>query len=256
MAGPLADNPFVVALKALFSPAALVVSAATIVAAVITPLGWHSFPIGIVVWILAVYFSGPHQAKARWKRRLQYEDMLRGLPAHLRPLAKDIDRDVDRIRELVGTDGDGSVLLAGLDVEVEALADAAHRLLASVRSAYSYMRKNSPDELHAREQSLRTRQAALSDEYAREQLEEALQELKRESVTAQEMQVLMERAEASMHNIAASVRSVYSQAVRLSSGSLDEGSAMQQETYERLIEVRSTVAALQEVIDTRIEVVE
>ncbi len=251
MLDPLKHNPIAATLRAMFGPAALATVVGTVIAA--SYLGWRMLPIGMAAWALAVYLTGPARLRGEARARQQRQELVRSLPPRLRPLAEQIDDTVARMSDLInGADDSVRIVFGGLEVEVEQLGRAAHRLLESARRLHSYLQDNSIEQLNTKAISLQARIEACDDDFTRSQLQEAAAEVAGQQEAYRELELLLQRTEASLHNIASSLSSVHSQVVRLVSGELVGTADMSEEPFQHLAEVRGTVAALQEVIDTKV----
>ncbi len=247
---PLKENPIVATFRAMFGPAALGVVAATIAGAF---WDWRLIPVGMVAWVVAVYLTGPGRLRGKLQARRQRQALVQALPPRLRPLAAQIDETAACIGDLISS-ADDSVrdVLGGLAVEVEQVGVGVYRLLESARRLYSYLQTNSVEQLSNQEASLQARIAVCDDDFTRSQLREAAAEVAGQREAYRELELLLQRTEAALQNMASSLNSVHSQVVKLVSGELVATADMSQESFQHLAEVRGTVAALQEVIDTTV----
>jgi len=83
-------------------------------------------------------------------------------------------------------------------------------------------------------------------------LQEALAEVETEISTRAELEVLMQRVEASVRNMQSSLSNVHSHVVKMTSGDIVAEADLYRPSFEHLEQVRGSVAALREVIDTTI----
>ena len=247
----LETNPVTATLRACFGPAALTTAAATVLGAVfLSPL---VIPVGMAAWMAAVYLTGPARLRKHVAAARERAEMMASLPPRLRGLAEDIAARAARIKQAI-EDADESVklLLVGLEVEVEELAEAAGVLLRSASRLHAYLRDSSTEELDNSTKSLQARIEGSEDEFSRSQLQEALTQVKAEQQARGENALLLQRVEASLRNMDASLGGVHSQIVGISSGETVSPVELEEQSFEHIAEVRSSIAALQEVIDTQV----
>lgn len=251
MSGKGTTNPYVHLFRAPFTIGPLASVAATILGAIyLSP--WLILP-GMIAWGFTWYMAGPGRMQRELQAIREADRMMRELPPQLRPIAVGMQQTIVRVRDTIAEAEPGArVMLAGLEVEVEQLGQAANLLMASARRLYRYLQANSPARLHDTAVALRARIEATEDDFARRQLQEAAAGVAAQQQAYQEIERLLGRVEASLRNIQASLDSLYPQIVKLGAGDLSEEAHMQHQTFERLAEVRGTVAALQDVIDTKL----
>jgi hypothetical protein len=247
----LEENPVTATLRACFGWAAIATAVGTVVGAVaLNPL---VLPVGAAAWIAAVYLTGPARLKKQVAAARKRAEMMASLPPRLRQLAEDIAVRSTRIKEAIqGADDSVRLLLVGLEVEVEHLVEAADVLLHSAGRLHAYLRDNGDADLDNRTKSLQARIEASNDEFSRSQLEEALTQMQAEQQARAENALLLQRVEASLRNMEASLGGVHSQVVGISSGERVSPAELEAQSFEQIAEVRSSVAALQEVIDTQV----
>ncbi len=251
MLDPVKHNPIVATFRAMFGPAALATVVGTVIAA--SYLGWRMIPIGMAAWALVVYLTGPARLRGEAQALRQRQELVRSLPPRLRPLAAQIADSVAQTSDLISSaDESIRIVITGLEVEIEQVGLDAHRLLESARRLYSYLQANSIEQLNSKAVSLEARIEACDDDFTRSQLQEAAAEVAGQQEAYDELELLLQRTEASLHNLASSLSNVHSQVVKLVSGELVATAGMSQESFQHLAEVRGTVAALQEVIDTKV----
>ncbi|NLJ36149.1 MAG: hypothetical protein GX358_07975, partial [candidate division WS1 bacterium] len=99
---------------------------------------------------------------------------------------------------------------------------------------------------------LQARIAATEDDFARAQLQEAVAGVVAQQQAHQEIERLLQRVEALLRNIQVSLDGIYPQIVKLGAGDLSAEAQTQHQTFQHLAEVRGTVAALQDVIDSKL----
>ncbi len=247
----LETNPLTATLRACFGPAALATAAATVGGAVF--LSPWVIPGGLAAWIAAVYLTGPARVRKDMAAARERAKMMASLPPRLRQLAEDIAARVATIKQAIQSADDSvKLLLVGVEVEVEQLAEASVVLLHSAGRLHAYLRDNSVEELDNRGKSLQARIQASDDEFSRSQLQEAVTQVEAEQQARAENALLLRRVEASLRNMDASLGSVHSQIAGLSSGETVSPVELEEHSFEHIAEVRSSIAALQEVIDTQV----
>ena len=247
----LETNPVTATLRACFGPAALVTVAATIVGAILlSPL---LIPVGVAAWIAAVYLTGPARVKKSVAAARERAKLMASLPPRLRQLAEDIAARVAKVKQAIeNADDSVKLLLVGLEVEVEQLGEAADVMLHSASRLHAYLRDSSAEELDNRAKSVQARIEASEDEFSRSQLQEALGQVEVEQQARGENALLLQRVEASLRNMDASLGGVHSQIVGMSSGETVSSVELEQQSFEHIAEVRSSIAALQEIIETQV----
>ncbi len=249
---PIEHNPLVATVRAMFSLPAIGTALLGVLAA-ISLQAWQLIPVGMIAWALVVYLSGPYRAAIARRSAAEKRRVIEGLPPRLRPLAEQINASMRDIKKLIGeADDSARVVLAGLEVEIEQLEWTAQRMLNSARALHEYLSATSAEAAQARAAGIRARIAATQDEFARRQLQEALAEVETEISTRAELEVLMQRVEASVRNMQSSLSNVHSHVVKMTSGDIVAEADLYRPSFEHLEQVRGSVAALREVIDTTI----
>jgi hypothetical protein len=91
--------------------------------------------------------------------------------------------------------------------------------------------------------------ANTNDAYSRQQLAEAAEALKQQVGNCEQLRVLLSRTEATLENMQASLQSIGSSVVKISAGGTTEAQFARDDSLQRLTSARSTVAALEQVLE-------
>ena len=248
---PFGLQPGVDVLRGMFSLFPFLTAVGTVVGAIY--LSAWVLPVGLALWCLLVYAYGPRRIgplRRVWRERAA---LIEALPPRLRSLALEIQASVAGIKgAIANADSSTQVMLAGLDVEVDELGQAAERLLRSAGRLHGYLQHNDTEELAKRQVALQARIQATQDDLTRSQLQEAAAELAETQQTQEWLELQLERVSASVQNLVSSLSSVHSQVVKLTSSDTGSAEPFERGTVEHLSEVRGSIAALQEVIETRV----
>ena len=251
MSGKNTSNPYVHLFRAPFTIGPLASVVGTILGTIyISP--WLIFP-GMAAWGITWYMAGPGRVQQELRAQRDAQRMMRELPPQFRPIAAGMEQTIERVRDTISDAEPGArVMLAGLDAEVDQLGEAANQLMNSARRLHRYLQANSPYALQDTAAALQARIAATEDDFARAQLQEAVAGVVAQQQAHQEIERLLQRVEALLRNIQVSLDGIYPQIVKLGAGDLSAEAQTQHQTFQHLAEVRGTVAALQDVIDSKL----
>lgn len=234
-------------LRAAVSPWAIVVFAATVAAGVL--IGpWWVVP-GAMLYCVTLFGQGP----ARLRRARRVEELgldLRDAPPGLKRWNSVLHETLARIEaDLKRAEGSQARMLKPVGAEVEALGNDIRGLIRQAYTLHRYLYSTNMEMVRARITHLDAQIAATQDAYSKQQLVEATAALRRQVDNCERIRVLIGRTEATLENMQASLQSIGSSVVRLSAGEMGDVTMARQEPLERLASARSTVAAMEEVLE-------
>jgi len=233
--------------RAALRPGPLVVAALTALGAYfLAP--WLMVP-GALLYLLIVYSTGP----ARVRRARLHEELgldLRDAPPGLKRWNTVLRETLARIElDLKRGEGDNARILRPVGDEVEALGDDIRRLIRQAYALHRYLNNTNVAMINARVAQLEAQIATTQDDFSRQQLAEAVEALRRQLANCEHIRVLIGRTEATLENMQASLQSIGSSVVKLTAGEFTDVSRASQDSLERLSSARSTVSALEDVLE-------
>lgn len=235
-------------LKALVTPAGLATAVITALAVIVS--GSYLFIIpGAAVYGLIAYSAGP--GKRKHARRIEELGLdLRDAPPGRKRWNTVLHETLGRIEsDLKRGEGDQARLLKPVGAEVEALGNDIRRLIRQAHTLHRYLAATNIEMLNARIAHLDSQVVATEDAYSKQQLVEAAEALRRQIGNCERIRVLIGRTEATLENMQASLQSIGSSVVRLTAGDLPDVTYARQDSLDRLASARSTVSALEDVLE-------
>ncbi|MEN6549839.1 MAG: hypothetical protein ABFE07_27675 [Armatimonadia bacterium] len=234
-------------LQALVTPAALVTAALTALGVYL--VGWWFIIPGATVYGLIAYNAGP--GKRKHARRIEELGLdLRDAPPGLKRWNTVLHETLARIEaDLRRGEGDQARLLKPVGAEVEALGADIRRLIRQAHTLHRYLAATNIEMLNARIAHLDSQVAVTEDAYSKQQLVEAAEALRRQIGNCERIRVLIGRTEATLETMQASLQSIGSSVVRLTAGDLPDVTYARQDSLDRLASARSTVSALEDVLE-------
>lgn len=239
-------TPLSTSLRAAFSTGPLIIAVATAALAVFVA-HWVAIP-GAVAYAVTVYAIGP----ARLRRAQKHFEMgldLKDAPPGLKRWNAQLNDTLARIQaDLAQATGDNARLLRPIGDEVQALGNDIRALIRQAYVLHRYLNQTNTALISARADHLEAQLAATQDAYSRQQLQEAVDALRRQLANCDQLRTLIGRTEATLENMQASLQSIGSSVVKLGAGSVPNADVTQQDSLQRLASARSTVASLEEVL--------
>lgn len=235
-------------LRALVRPTALIVAAATALLAVFSSSYW--IVPGAMLYGSMVLFMGPVAHKRR-QLAIELGLDIRDAPPGLRRWNSALNDALRGIyRDLDAADGDARRLLEPVREEVQALGADIRQLIRRAATVHRYLRRANPAALTARITALQAQASNTADSYSRQQLTEARDALQQQQVNCEQLRTVLSRAEATLENMQASLQSIGSSVAKISAGGVTDAQMARDDSLTRLASARSTVAALEEVLET------
>ncbi|NPV48993.1 MAG: hypothetical protein HPY69_18785 [Armatimonadetes bacterium] len=242
------DTPLQTTLKAMVKPLPLLVAAGAVAAGLLSGTWAWAVP-GGMLYLFLVYLMGPLAWKAR-QVSLELGLDLKDAPPGLRRWNSSLNEALRQVeRDLARADRHTARMLAPVRAEVKELGTDIRRLIRRAHAIHRYLQQTNLAATQSRLAQLQGQIANTSDAFSRQQLTEAAEALQRQVQNCEQLRVLLGRTEATLENMQASLQSIGSSVVKITAGGRSEAQIVRDSSLERVSSARSTVAALEEVLE-------